>query len=761
MLDPKNGLSPFIAQSGHMEAEEPSTSEMISNIIGVIRRRSLVVVILGIIGAALGAAFLLKSEPQFTATATLLINTHKFEIFQQPTVSEAVSMQSAGAVESQVELLRSNEVALRVIRKLDLGDNATFIKHARQNFIAQFLHKLFPNYYTDTLSDIDRQNLALVSFNDNLSVERVGATYAIEIKYQSTDQNLAADVANAVADAYIDLQRTSENAAARQASAWLEERIPEFRAKSEAAQQVVAQYKQEHNIIETTGGQLIEDQRLADITLKVNAARDETLKAKARVDQLDSMKVTGFPGSFATGSSANSSTSESLEKLRSQYFEIAAKLAQSGNLGVNNPAMVSVRNQEAQLRSAITEQIQLLRQTSESDYAAAQQREANLNKEFDTAVAEARSAKQAQVKLQELQSTAHAYQDLYGTYVARYNASIQQALSPIAEATIITPATPLIPRNYKKSIQKAVLFPIAGVMLGLGIAVLRELLADRVFLTSRAVQSRLRIACIGLLPKIQAPKRIGRRSKKAREVADPKALVRGDREIAWTVVERPFSQFSEGVRSIKFAIDLENRSRTTRVVGITSALAHEGKSTVALAVAQMIASNGASTILVDCDLRNPSLTRAIAPNATAGIIELALGRTSLEDIVRKDPTTELAFIPAIPCAAPPDPPSLLSSAEMRQVFDKLREKYQFVIVDLSPLVPVIDVCATTDFIDAFVLVIEWGRTTVDIVKRALRAAPPVSEAIIGAVLNQADVKKLTTHDPYAMSYYYFNDENKS
>ena len=211
---------------------------------------------------------------------------------------------------------------------------------------------------------------------------------------------------------------------------------------------------------------------------------------------------------------------------------------------------------------------------------------------------------------------------------------------------------------------------------------------------------------------------------------------------------------------MKLAIDLENRSRSSKVVGVTSAIANEGKSTVALAVAQMIANNGASVVLVDCDLRNPSLTRSIAPNAASGIVELAFGRASLEHVVWKDQSTQMAFLPAIPNMGPPDPPSVLSSAELRRAFDELREKYQFVIVDLSPLAPVIDVCATTELVDAYVLVIEWGRTTVDVVKRSLRAVPLVSESILGAVLNKADIKVLTTYDPYVTSYYFHKGDRQ-
>ena len=155
-----------------------------------------------------------------------------------------------------------------------------------------------------------------------------------------------------------------------------------------------------------------------------------------------------------------------------------------------------------------------------------------LKKEFDEAVAQYQQANQAQVKLRELEASAQAYQDLYNTFISRYNASLQQAASPIAEASVITPATPLISRDYKKTYKMAALFPALGLALGLGVAVLREMIAGRVFLTSRSVQSHLRIPCIGLLPKIQSRKRTGLLAKKAKSDNGPRTLVRGDRAIA-------------------------------------------------------------------------------------------------------------------------------------------------------------------------------------------------------------------------------------
>ncbi len=757
MLDTKNIVSVVTSDAAPMQLEESSTAETIAAILGVIRRQFLVVASLTLIGAVVAGVVLFKAHPKFTATTTLLINTRKIAVVQQSAVTDELPVQAVGAMESQVELIRSDEVAVRVLQKLKLIDDPRFNGEIHSGLISQLFHILMPNDASDTLNDADRQNLALNLFKSNLVVERLGVTYAVEIKFQWMDPILAAQVANAVAEAYVDLQRTSEYDVDRRATDWLEQRIPELRAKSEAAQGAVVDYKREHNIVETSAGKLIEDQRLADVNGKLNAAQDETLNAKAQLDQISAGQLLGDAARISRGAAVGSDAADTstLEKLRSQYLDNEAKLAQFSSLGANYPGIVGLRNQQTQLRVQINAEVESLKKAKENDYAAAQQREANLRKDFDVAVAQSQQARGALVKLQELEAAARAYQDLYATYVTRYNASLQQAASPIAEATIITPATPLIQRDYKKSVQMAALLPLAGLMLGLAIALGRETLADRVLITSSAVQSRLRIACLGVLPKVRAPRRSRWRwRQKARKGSDPRTIEQADLGIGRDVVEHPFSHFSEGVRSIKFAIDLESRSRSAgAVVGITSALANEGKSTVALAVAQMIASNGSPVVLVDCDLRNPSLTRSIAPTATAGIAELAFGKASLEQVVWKDPATQMAFVPAISHAFLPDPLSRLSSAEMRRAFETLRAQYPFVIVDLSPLVPVIDVCATIDFIDAYVLVIEWRRTTIDIVKRALRAAPPVTNSMIGAVLNKADLKSLVTYDPYVTGYY--------
>ena len=762
MLDSKSQAYLLPSEPAPRVEHEPSAAETIARSLGIVRRQIFVVLAFAVLGVALGAIYVLKSPPKYTATVTLLADTRKIELVQQPTVYDEASIQSIGAMETQVELLRSDEVALRVIKKLNLSEDPRFVGSHRQSFLRSLLGGIASGYFSElpTPSENERQSLALAQFDKNLTVARIGVSYAIEIDFEFRYPDLAAEIANAVADVYIELQRSNEYDAARRASDWLEQRIPGVRAKSEDAQKAVVDYKHEHNIVETVGGQLIDDQRLTDMNAKLNAAHDETANAKATFDQFSAARGLEVPRAAAvSGSSANSSgpIDDLLDKLRSEYFDVVSKEAEASvRLGPNNPGIISLRNQKAQLHSEITEEIQRLKDASESDYAAAQLRESDVKKEYNAALAQYQQANQAQVKLRELKASAQAYQDLYNTFLGRYNASLQQIASPIAEASVITPASPLIQKDFKKIYKTAALFPALGLALGLGVAVLREMIAGRVFLTSRSVQSHLRIPCIGLLPKVSSRKRKGWLAKKAQSNTAPRSLVRGDRGISWTAIDHPLSRFSEGVRSIKLAIDLENRSRSSKVIGLTSATPDEGKSTVALALGQLIARNGASVVVVDCDLRNPSLTRSVAPSAASGIAELAFGGTSLEDVIWRDLSTQMAFVPAIPHAGPPDPPSILSSPELKRVFDELRKQYEFVVVDLSPLGGVIDVCATTELIDAYVLVIEWGHTTVDAVQHTLRAAPNVAESILGAVLNKADIKSLASYDPYLTNYYFEN-----
>ncbi len=149
--------------------------------------------------------------------------------------------------------------------------------------------------------------------------------------------------------------------------------------------------------------------------------------------------------------------------------------------------------------------------------------------------------------------------------------------------------------------------------------------------------------------------------------------------------------------------------KATQIIGLTSSLPNEGKSTIGFSLAQLMAHVGMRTILVDCDLRNPSLSRALAPRAKRGLIDVLTEKVEFEKAILKDSSTNMVFLPAIMKYRFTNTNEILSSVRMKKLFEKLRESYDYIVVDLPPLAPIVDVRAATSLVDSFVFIIEWGK----------------------------------------------------
>jgi capsular exopolysaccharide synthesis family protein len=213
----------------------------------------------------------------------------------------------------------------------------------------------------------------------------------------------------------------------------------------------------------------------------------------------------------------------------------------------------------------------------------------------------------------------------------------------------------------------------------------------------------------------------------------------------------PSSRFTESIRSIRTALDLNPNTAPSRVVGLTSTLPNEGKSTIAASLAQLIAGAGKRVIVVDCDLRNPSLSSNFAPRAEVGIADVISGALTLEEAVWTDSVTRLDFLPSK--GIPIGNTDVFTSEQANRLFDQLRKSYDYVIVDLPPLAPVVDTRVISAFLDSVVLVVEWGRTTADVIEHALHSAPNVYDTLLGVVLNKTDMRAMKSYANHFGDYY--------
>jgi len=278
---------------------------------------------------------------------------------------------------------------------------------------------------------------------------------------------------------------------------------------------------------------------------------------------------------------------------------------------------------------------------------------------------------------------------------------------------------------------------IGGVLLGIAAGMLRDLL-DRGIRTSAQVWRELQIACIAVVPRVKS-------DGAKRALSNPRSTVRpASKNIVptenpiWTITDAPQSRFTESFLEIKLAIDSMNRNgKRNQVIGITSTQPDEGKSTVAAALALLMANTGARVILVDCNLRNRSLSDALAPAAEFGVLDVMSGAVSVREITWTDSITQLAFLPVGNNSRPIYASEVLASETLDKLFHTLREAYDYVIVDLSAVAPFPDVRAAAYTLDSFIFVIEAGRANINVIKRGLDVIRESHENIVGIVLNKA------------------------
>ena len=453
------------------------------------------------------------------------------------------------------------------------------------------------------------------AFLDRLSATRVNMTNVIEVEFNWKDPVRAAEIANAVADAYIKDQLNAKFQANRTATLWLQQRIQELGDQAETAERTVNAYKSQNNIV-SSDGKSIDEQQITQLNSRLVTARAQTADLLARLNRYESIlkenpAKSQSIGTLDTGGS-DVLTSPIITNLRQQYLELVRREREySARFGANHLSVVNLRTRMQEFRSSIFDEVRRLAETTRSDYNVAKQREQDLEKQLTEAVSLSRATNSAEVTLRELESKAKNYRALYATFQQRYMGAAQQESFPISEARVIYPAFPPDKKSKPKTVLILALALFGGIGLGAGLGLLREIM-DRVFRTPGQIEAALGLPCLSVVPLLQAAKR---KTVKANESPRSDASPPKDRELSrtlstaspshWGVLNMPLSRFAESVRSIKLGIELRAAQTSNKVIGITSSLPHEGKSTISVSLAQLIAETGKSVILIDCDLRNP------------------------------------------------------------------------------------------------------------------------------------------------------------
>jgi polysaccharide biosynthesis transport protein len=751
----------FMSASGPETPASPTLGERFDFVVGFLRRRYLVIMVSLLLSLALGASYLFIAPPTYTGSAIMIIETRKGSS-ALPDAFGSVPPDAAW-IETQIGVLKSGNVFAYVVKQLRLADDPQFIRGDKWPLVDKLLGR-FGWADPEPKTEEERVGAAMAALSDGLEVKRVGQSYAMRIDFRSQSSQQAGKVANAMIDAYIFDQLNAKYQANRRAGDWLQERLQTLREQAAAAERAVIEFKSKNNIV-TAAGTLMNDKRLADMSAQLATARANTTDVQIRLERINAVRQAyqqDKPGSAADETISEAMSSGIITKLRDRYLDLVNREADwSARYGKNHTAVVNLRNQIRDIRRSIFDELGRIEEQFKSEYEIAKRRQDEQEKGLATLVSQSTETNQAQVALFSLEAAAQSYRKIYDSFLQRHTESVQQQSFPISDARAISPAT--ASQTAPRPLRVWLVAIFAGGMLGVGLGALREM-RDRGFRTREQVRSVLATECLALVPLLTDDRRkrfLSSRQSLAMEPIGKAQLAVAHRALSCgpksmrTIVDSPSSAYAEAVRSIKLTVDLNSQNsqdKFTKVIGLTSCLPSEGKSSLAAAMASLMAQGGARVVLVDCDVRNPSLSRALAPKASSGFLDVVAGKVGFEDAVWNDSTTNMAFLPAgrwVPNAS-----EILASDKAKLLFETLQIKYDYVIVDLAPLVAGVGVRATSRLIDSYVLVIEWGATKIDEVQYALRHAPGVQENIVGAVLNKVNMAAMSRYDSYGADNYY-------
>jgi len=719
------------------------------------RRQAIIIATFALAGLLVGCAYDVLSTPQYTATTDLLIDSQK-KTDKNEDVSASIAELTfdTAAIDSQVEVLKSEKIALAVVSNLNLTEDPEFVG-ADNSWVGRTLAELktlldFRQWFAvEPKSDADPKFLAeraaIGKLENNMQVRRVGHTYVLAVDYTSSKPKKAAVVANAFAEAYLNDQLDAKYDAARRASSWMEERIAQLKAQSLSSDLAVQKFKAEHGLV-STDGKLVSEQQLTELNSQLVTAHSETARAEARFNQISEMLKSGE----AEGAVTDSLGSPIINDLRQKF--LAASKTESeleAKLGPEHLQVVNLRRNMAEYKRQIFDELKRIAETYRSEGEVARAKELSLRNSLASLEDQSASTNQTLVQLRELERESDTYRMLYQNFLQRYQETVQQQSSPITEARVITSATPPGAASRPKRSLALAMSLVIGSLIGLAIAALREY-RDRVFRTAAQVRDELGLEFLGILPALREERRM---EDRAGEGEHPRHVKISD-AIQRYSIDHPLSSFAETLRSMKVTLELSLSDRRPKIVGVVSVLPGEGKSTLAKNFASLLSHLGAQTLLIDGDLRNPGLTRAVAPNATEGTIEVLRGGRPLSEVLVTESESNLYLLPTVLKRQLYHTSDLLASPNMRALLNGCSESFEYIIVDLPPVGPVVDVRAAGPMFDAFIMVVEWGRTARAVVRTALLSDATLYHKCIGVAFNKVDLKKIHLYESKQSKDYY-------
>ncbi len=568
-------------------------------------------------------------------------------------------------------------------------------------------------------------------------------TRIIEVHYRSPDPQMAANVVNTLMQTYVENNFKARFESTMQASDWLQKQLLDLQMKVETSQEKLVRYQKEHEILGTDEKQNIITEKLDELNKQLTSAESERMEKEALyrlIESGDPDAIASSAGGLTDSAPGAQSASQLLETLRSKQAEIKIQAAElNTQFGPSYPKLNQLNNQLKEIDLQIQAEMKKIASNVRGQYTTALRREGMLHDALEKQKQEANKLNESAIQYTLLKRDVDTNRQLYeGLLQKMKEAGVSAGLKSnnfrIVDSARppLAPIEPNIPRNLMFAV-------VLGLASGIGLAFLLEGLDNTVRTTEQA-QAISGLPSLGMIP-------LG--SKSAREGPNPKRLVIATSKEAVELVTqvRPQSQMAESYRALRTSLLLSNLGAPPRIIMVTSALPQEGKTTTSINTAVVLAQKGVRVLLIDADLRRPSIHKTLGMGPHSGLSNVLTGSTTLEQAITSTAVLPNLFV--LPAGTPPpNPAELLASPNMREVLGELRDQYDHIVIDTPPSLSVTDAVVLSQRADAVILVIRSGQTTKQALRRSRDILTQVNAKVVGVLLNAVD---LSSPDYY---YYY-------